>query len=204
MSNTITGNCYGNKMDSPDTIYRYWGKDTMINSRGVGNIEYVYMNDALYEKVHFDHWNWFCDAIVSQGKKTKLYKTVHIEFRLRDRINTIRDTFFVREEGGQMLMHAPRSDSMLNFDQVLFYYNAKPKVDRWEVLSFLKAIYRVSLTEKQYHPQLKDTLYKFYFSQVSSEPYRINMYISKKYGFVGFSGVCDNHPSICETWYSPY
>lgn len=204
MSQNLTGSCVNKNIAVPEVIYRNFGKDTIINSRGLGNVEDLFLNDTIYKLSHFKHSSWFPDSVIWQEQRAKLYHTFYLDFKHKS--GTWQEHFFLREESGQILIHNPTQDSMYNYDQVLFYYNAIPKVDKWEIRGFFKSIFDVSLIEKQYYSHLQDTLYVFHFSERDSEPYIMNIYISKKYGFVGFDTICyyDSQPCLCETWYSPY
>ncbi|MGL4362722.1 MAG: hypothetical protein ACRCSG_05590, partial [Cellulosilyticaceae bacterium] len=186
MTNEITGNCIQKEgMDSPDTIYRYFGKDTIICSRSVGNTVYTYLDDTTLKiHSHFNHTEWFPDDVIFADTSSKLYHTLYIEEKYVGL--KLKTPLFLREESNQIVLHSNSKDSALNFDQVLFYYNAKPMVDIWKVRNIFFSSFYIYLKEKQYNAKLQDTLYQFHFSEKASDGISMDMHISKKYGFVGF------------------
>lgn len=120
-------------------------------------------------------------------------------------------SLYLRRDGNKIFMYSP---STLIFtdtlsEQLLFDFDA-PFQSSWLISGFPSYSFSwVSFKNKYFIPQLTDSLYHYNLVDYS-EPYNgdqiIDLYISPKYGFVGFRAYLafKRGGTYCETWFPPY
>ncbi|MFN0202032.1 MAG: hypothetical protein ACKVTZ_10965 [Bacteroidia bacterium] len=206
MSDSIT--CYRNCGSYKDAILtRALGKDTLIFSKGIGNVEKVLFDGREVNLIHFKRSDWFPRKVVMEEPRIKKYRTLYL--RLQTGLPILQDTLYIRDTCNAVFFMT--SEKGIKYEQLLFYYDAKTDStysdkDAWSITGFgfgHQKDFSVRLLRKYFDTQLADTVYIFSFIQ---ESFILNLYVSKKYGILGTRDNLFEEMTGCisQTWYYPY
>jgi hypothetical protein len=232
MSSTIQGRCCNNSFGiNPYPVIRYFEKDTSILSGGLssdllhryklGLVNMMYSDEQFYVERDSLWFNCYFEKEIRDSIRIKKYKKMRVGLGVFDQFTLPTNSCYLRKEGRNVfLYHSSILDSDgSGYDQLLFFFSSPSPILKWKVSGFPMGdgfgehgydIFTVSLEQKVYFPSIQDTLFSFKF-KADHECFSPTMlYVSEKYGIVGFS-IFHCHATRdpryvgdCETWYYPY